>query len=164
MLEFIHDIMESWILESASGGLGPLRRSLLQGHLKSCRRCRSYALDLIEFSHDLEPKKQSGRLSGQERDEIHASVMAAFHRELAEERSAAPFQRAQGPLVRLSFIKAVAMASLIVGAAILLSYPYRSANFSGGDGSAANLANPMPSLQAPEATPTLTPSPSNPPK
>ena len=160
MFEFIHDIMEAWILDSTSGvGLGRFPRAVLQRHLNSCRRCRSFALDLIEFSHSLESGASSSKLSAEGKEELHARVMAAFHRELLDERSTLPFQRAEGPAIRPSFIKALALASLIVAAVFVLGYPYRKVLVGGDEGSAASTMGPNTILVTADASPTPTPNP-----
>jgi hypothetical protein len=163
MFEFIHDIFESFILKSASGGLGPFGRALMQSHLRSCMRCRAFALDLVEFSHSLEPGKKEPRLSAPERDEIHARVMAAFHRELREERLALPFERAAGPLIRPSFVKAMASLAVVLGAAFVLSTPFRRGGIDGAGPQGASASMPSgahDALSALDSGPTPTPTPS----
>lgn len=158
MFEFIHDIIESWILAAASGGLGSFRRGLMQAHLKSCMRCRGFALDLVEFSHALEPEKKSSRLPLSDKEEIHTRIMAAFQREIRDERLAAPFQRAAGPLIRPSFIKAMAVLTIILGAAIVLSTPFFPTHVRGGDQASSDSTQAHEALLALEPSPTATPS------
>ena len=148
MFEFIHDIIETWILRSASQGLGGLRRSLVKKHLARCQRCRGFALDLVEFSHTLEAPKSTPKLSASERDEIHAGIMAAFHRERLDEKLAPlPFERASGPAIRPSFVKALGMVALIVAAVAALSYPFRHDALEGQDDAASANLNPNPNLE-----------------
>jgi hypothetical protein len=161
MFEFIHDIIEAWIQESASKGLHGLRRALMERHLRSCQRCRSFALDLIEFTHNLDSPGPGPKLSGEDKEEIHSRVMAAFHRELLEERVAPAFERAAGPLIRPNFVKALSMAAFIVAAVFVLSYPYRHSSLGGADGGEANLNSSLnaslASPPAPEPSSTVTP-------
>ena len=174
MFEFIHDIMESWIQQDASGGLGALKRGLLLAHLKRCMRCRGFALDLVEFSHAMPAAPGTRALSGAESSEIHARVMAAFHRQRLDEAHAPllAFPGAAGPAIRPSFLKGLAVAVLILAAIVTLSYSYRhaattedgaSANFDGGDAAVLALQpspSPTPSASmvvAPRLTATVPP-------
>lgn len=159
MFDFIHEIFEAWMLEAASEGLSGFKRSLVQGHLKSCTRCRSFALDLVEFSHAMESRQDGAKLNASERENLHAHVMAAFHRERAEEKAPLPFRRASGPLLRPAFAKAMAVLVLIIAAAVTLSYPFRNGGDSLGPGNAANLGASAGSLEAPQPTATPTPAP-----
>jgi hypothetical protein len=164
MLEFIHHISEAWILRRASGGLGPARRALLERHLGSCARCRGFALDLVEFSHGLEPEASAPRLGAVEQERLHAGVMAAFHRERLSERDAPAFERATGPAVRPVFVKALGALALILGVALALSTPsgrgpetpQRNAEKSGAPNGAVAALEPSP---APTHTVTSTPTP-----
>jgi hypothetical protein len=124
MFEFIHEIIEAWILQDTSEELGGFKMGLLQNHLRQCVRCRSFALDVVEFSHSLEAAKNIPKLASADREEIHARVMAAFERERLEERMAPRFERAAGPLVRRSFLQALAMVLLVLGALFVLSIPF----------------------------------------
>jgi hypothetical protein len=110
-----------------------LKRRLAAGHLRSCARCRAFALDLAEFSHGMEPPKGAARLLATERDELHRVLMAAFHRERQDERAVAPFQRAAGPAIRPSFIRAMASLALILGLALVLSTPFIQEKTGGAD-------------------------------
>jgi hypothetical protein len=161
MLEFIHDITESWILQATAAPLGGVKTRLLRGHLEHCARCRGFALDLVEFSHGLEAPKGAARLAAAERDQLHAQVMAAFHRERLDERMALrPFERAAGPLVRPGFFPALGLTALVLAAVYVLSIPYRQSSLAPQPSLAAEASVSEQAANALEPTPTPTLEPS----
>lgn len=175
MFEFIHEIMEAWILRSTDGELSPLRRALLNGHLKRCGRCRSFMLDLVEFSHSMDDLKGLPRLSSSDANELHARVMAAFEAERLEEKGFGfGLQRAQGPRLRPGFLQGLALASLFLVAGYVLWSPYeasKSASLAPGPNSASEsqgetqnllpISTPMTQAKdlSPSASPQLSPTP-----
>jgi hypothetical protein len=175
MFEFIHEIMEAWILRSTDGELSPLRRALLNGHLKRCGRCRSFMLDLVEFSHSMDDLKGLPRLSSSDMSELHARVMAAFEAERLQEKGFGfPLQRAQGPRLGPGFLQGLALASLLLVAAYVLWSPYgavngasQAAGQSGQSESQGDVQNLLPLATpvsqakdlSPSASPQITPTP-----
>lgn len=163
MFEFIHEIIEAWILKATSEGLSRFKMGLVQSHLKQCGRCRSFALDLVEFSHSLEATKNTPKLPTSDREEIHARVMAAFERERLDERmTPRRFERAAGPLVRPGFLQVLALVLLVIGALFVLSIPYLESqpNSSSEVSASTAMSDGQRAVQAMQTVPSLSPVPS----
>jgi hypothetical protein len=152
MGNFIHEIFEAWLLTSTQEPLDFLRGALLRSHLRSCARCRSFALDLVEFSHSLEVPAVA-KLSASESAEVHLGLMAAFQRERFREKVLSPLERATGPLVRPVLWKGLAAATLLWSLSLFFR-PVSEENFEpqAGPGQADM-------VRVPTSEPSFTPSP-----
>jgi hypothetical protein len=162
----MHDIMEGWLLDSTEEPLSPWKAALLRSHLRDCARCRGFALELVEFSHDVEAVPRKERLKAEEASLLHAQVMAAFHRERQAAWEGAKVKKLQLRTyfgVTPGFARAMALVALVLGLALWLSLPGRnevpSAAMSASVQDHAALQSLLPQA---EPSPTSTPLASNP--
>lgn len=126
MLELfgIHDLAEAWLLESSQSPLNATKRWLLQRHLRSCARCRSLALDLVEFTHEVPGET----LSPEESIEIKAATMAGLRNEIMLARMNGSYRRRVEPplpFFRPSIGLALAAAAILLALIVILSLPKR---------------------------------------